>query len=48
MNTIDTYRNSSAHTGRACRTTAERWPSHPMRASRPGFWFRLLLLITGH
>jgi hypothetical protein len=38
--------NSSAWTGRAPRTTAERWPSLPMRI--PGFWRRLLILICGH
>jgi hypothetical protein len=48
MNTRDPYRNSYAHTGRACRTTSERWPDYPVRAVRPGFWYRLLLLITGH
>ena len=39
--------NSSAWTGRAPRTMAERWPSHPVSV-RPGFWWRFLIFITGH
>lgn len=38
--------SSSAWTGRACRTTSERWPDHPVRP-KIGIWRRLLILICG-
>ena len=47
MNAHDPYRNSYAHTGRACRTTSERWPDAPV-AFREGWFRRLLILICGH
>lgn len=48
MNHARNYRlNSSAWTGRAPRSTGERWPADPVSAPR-GFWHWLLLLICGH
>ena len=46
MNTRDPYRNSYAHTGRACRTTPERWPDYPV-TFRNSPWRRLLIWFCG-
>lgn len=44
----DYRRASSAWTGRAPRSVEERWPACPVVAEKPGFWYRVLLFITGH
>lgn len=48
MNNARNYRyRSGAWTGLAPRSTAERWPPHPV-TFRNGFWRQLLLLVCGH
>lgn len=47
MNHANDYRQrSSSFTGRACRSTCERWPDDPVRV-RSSFWRRLLILVCG-
>lgn len=47
MNHTDNYRQrSSAFTGRACRSTCQRWPADPVSVRR-GFWRTLLVWFCG-